>query len=122
MNWSIDAHAGASSTVTRARRRHADGEPSGLVHGAGHHGLSLTGVHLDHGDLGCVSGECLAQRLPIDADEDDGARAGPCRAATSSSNRAPLASPPATHTTDPGANAPSAAAAACALVAFESST
>ena len=122
MNWSIDAHAGASSTVTASPARRRGGEPPGLVHGAGHHRASLTGVDLDHGDLGCVSGECVAQRLAVDADEHDGAQPVARGAATSSSNCAPLARPPATHTTLPGANAPSAAAAACAFVALESST
>ena len=88
---------------------------------AAHHRPSVTRIDHDHRDLGRVSGQRVEQGLGVAPDEHDGAQ--PVRAArTSSSNVAPLARPPATHTTVPGAKRPSEAAAECALVALESST
>ena len=117
-NWSIEACAGASSTVSPGRR-----EPAGLVDGAGHHRSSVAGIDHDHGNLGRVSGRAPrpAARRSTPMSDDGAQPVAPGR--DELVERAPPW-PDRRRPTPrcPGGNAARDAAAACALVALESST
>ena len=84
------------------------------------HGTSVRVGHVDDGDIGRVSRQRLGDPGPVGADEHHTAQPAGPRRCTSSSTSAPLSRPPATQTTC--SNASSDEAAACGLVALESST